>query len=237
MARWRSPVWSPCASGCALSSSDCPLSLRSASWSASAPARHRSASRCRWDSGCCFPPPWCPLAACAPESLGAVAPNPRSDHATRESSRAQSPAPDEAASFHPALSPCQSGRNSGTPRWRVLPVLQSRNSNCARASGSACAALLPLASAAAPACGSAHAVSLAPGRPLPAVPRPPTIDPPPASTVPTTRPLLRRTNLPTNSAAGAAIGSLVFLLTLVNSTAKQRCSTYPHTCSRKFTAQ
>ncbi len=48
-------------------------------------------------------------------------------------------------------------RKSGTPRWRVLPVPQSRNSNCARASGSACAALLPPAFGAASACGSAHA--------------------------------------------------------------------------------
>src|SRR5271157_3499304 len=74
--RWRSPVWSPCASGCALSSSVGPLSARSAASSASAPARHRSASRCRWDSGCCFPPPWCPPAACVLESHGALAPSP-----------------------------------------------------------------------------------------------------------------------------------------------------------------
>src|SRR5271157_5117636 len=45
LVRWRSPVWSPCASGCALSSVDCPPSFRSVSWSASAPARRRSASR------------------------------------------------------------------------------------------------------------------------------------------------------------------------------------------------
>src|SRR5271157_1343138 len=128
--------------------------------------------------------------------------------------------PDATASLHPALSPGQSGRNFGPPRWHVLPAPQSRNSNCARASGSACAGLLRLASAVAHACGSAHAVSLAPGRRLPTVPRPPTIDPPLASTVPTTRPLPRRTNSPTNSAAGAAIGSLAFLPTLVNSTAQ-----------------
>src|SRR5208337_859703 len=102
----------------------------------------------------------------------------------------------------------------------VLPALQSRNSNCARASGSACARLLPLASAVARACGSADAVSLAPGRRLPTVPRPPTIDPPRASTAPTIRPLPRQTILPTNSAAGAAIGSLAFRPTLVNSTAQ-----------------
>src|SRR5271157_5693391 len=128
-------------------------------------------------------------------------------------SPAQSPAPDATASFHPAypaLSPGQSGRNSGTPRWRVLPALQSRNSNCARASGSACAGLLRLASAVAHACGSAHAVSLAPSTRLPTVRRPPTIDPPLASTVPTTRLLPGQTILPTNSAAGAAIGSRAF---------------------------
>src|SRR5271157_6244313 len=134
-------------------------------------------------------------------------------------SPAQSPAPDATASFHPAypaLSPGQSGRNSGTPRWRVLPALQSRNSNCARASGSACAGLLRLASAVAHACGSPHAVSPAPGRRLPTVPQLPTIGLP--REVPITRPLPRQTILPTNSAAGAAIGSLAFLPTLVNST-------------------
>ena len=218
-ARWQSLFWSRYASGCGLFVSDHPLSAPPFSWFGSAPACHRSASHCRSGSECCSPPPSCPPASFAPESHPASGPVPRCDHAAHGRSPARSLVPNGPASWRPAPSPYRSGRSCDTPRSPVLPVPAFRNSSCARASESACARPLPPAFVAGREADFADAAFPGPRRRHPPTPHLPTTHPRLASTVPTTRPLPRQTNSPTQLAVGAATGSSAFLLALGGVTA------------------
>jgi hypothetical protein len=73
------------------------------SWSALAPECHHSATRYRWDSECCSPPPSCPRASSALGLHPAPGPSPRFGCVARRWSPAQSLVPGEPASWHPAL--------------------------------------------------------------------------------------------------------------------------------------
>src|SRR3989442_14527239 len=168
------------------------------------PARHRSAIHCRSGSEFSSPPPSCPPASFAPESHAALGPGPQSDHAAHGQSPARSLVPNAPASWRPAPSPYRSGRSCDTPHSPLLPVPAFRNSSYARASESACARLPPPAFADALAADSADVAFLAPRTLHLPVPHLPIIHPPLASTAPTTRPLPRQTNSPTQLAADAA---------------------------------
>src|SRR5262249_32170406 len=94
-------------------------------------------------------------------------------------------------------------RNCDRQRCHVLPAPAFRNSSCAHASESAFATPLPPAFADALALHSVGGAGLEPRRLYPTTPHLLKAHRPPASMVPTARPLLRQTNLPIRLAARA----------------------------------